>query len=445
MKLLDYEEFVRISYRLETYDSLFYALWKLAKIYLIEADDKEHNVIKTAAVRFDTEGKEIQFLFNEEFWNSINETTKHFVVCHECMHIILCHGIRMKKMNAFNQLGNIAADLLVNTLLIKNFGIQRNQIIDHNNYCWFDTVFEPQKAKQMLNMFNTLTFETIYKELLREQKNIDQPSLVDSHDEMTNSGSSGEEELLKEVFDSINKEMSFDEKQEFSSKLPEEELEEANQEFEEIEEKQNAGKEAGNQSGSGTLFVPKKPVIKKRKWETVVKDWTARQLKQFVEQESWIRADRRNYSFVKDKEMFLPCTIESDKHEKNKLDVWFFLDTSGSCAGYAKRFFSAADSIPTDRFNIRLFCFDTSVYETSFKTRKLYGFGGTSFRCIEYEIQTIIAREKIPYPHAVWILTDGYGDSVSPEMPKRWHWFLTGSYKHYIPNQSKTYMLSNFE
>ena len=79
MKLLDYEEFVRISYRLETYDSLFYALWKLAKIYLIESDDKEHNVIKTAAVRFDTKGKEIQFLFNEEFWNSINETTKHFV------------------------------------------------------------------------------------------------------------------------------------------------------------------------------------------------------------------------------------------------------------------------------------------------------------------------------------------------------------------------------
>lgn len=446
MELLEYEEFLTISYKLESYDSLFYALWKLAKIYLVDDTDKGCEHLKTAAVRFDSEGREIQFLFNREFWQSLDEPTKNFVVCHECMHIILCHGFRMKKLKAFNAIGNIAADLLVNTLLTRNFGLKRNEIMNQEKYCWFDTVFDEKEAKELLRNFNSVTFEYLYQKLMLQQEKIlqGQSETVDDH----SMSGDGEEigDLLKEVFDSVNKEMTYEEKKDFASKLPEGEKDEANENFEEIEEqKVSSAQAAGTTGGSGTLFVPKQPVKKKKKWETIVKDWSARQIKPLVEQESWIKSERRNHSFLKDKEMFLPCILETEKKEKNKLDVWFFLDTSGSCVGYAQRFFKAADTIPLDKFNIRLFCFDTRVYETSITSRKLYGFGGTSFTCIERAIQAKLQAENKPYPHAVWILTDGYGDKVTPEMPKRWYWFLTASYKACIPPESKTYMLSQFE
>ena len=50
------------------------------------------------------------------------------------------------------------------------------------------------------------------------------------------------------------------------------------------------------------------------------------------------------------------------------------------------------------------------------------------------------------YPDAVWILTDGWGDEVFPEKPKRWHWFLTsGGYRGYIHKDSNVHVLSKFE
>ncbi len=145
--------------------------------------------------------------------------------------------------------------------------------------------------------------------------------------------------------------------------------------------------------------------------------------------------------------MFLPSEMEVEDidKEKNKIEVWFFQDTSGSCSGFAKRFFKAAESLPKDRFNVRMHCFDTRVYETSLEERKLYGFGGTSFTCIENYIQRRIAKENLQYPKAVFIITDGYGNDVHPEHPEVWHWFLSSGYKSHIPKQSKTYLLRNFE
>lgn len=93
-----------------------------------------------------------------------------------------------------------------------------------------------------------------------------------------------------------------------------------------------------------------------------------------------------------------------------------------------------------------MFCFDTRVYETSLKTGKLYGFGGTSFYIIEDHIQKLIIEENIKYPKAVFIITDGWGSHVKPEQPDKWYWFIThpGS-DSYIPEKSNIYKLENYE
>ena len=110
------------------------------------------------------------------------------------------------------------------------------------------------------------------------------------------------------------------------------------------------------------------------------------------------------------RKMFLPSEMEIDERdfEKTQIDVWFFLDTSGSCWNLKDRFFTAAASLPPERFNIRLFCFDTVVKETTLESKKVYGGGGTCFKILEEEIQKEI-RQGAEYPTGVFVITDGYG------------------------------------
>jgi predicted metal-dependent peptidase len=119
------------------------------------------------------------------------------------------------------------------------------------------------------------------------------------------------------------------------------------------------------------------------------------------------------------------------------------MDTSGSCANLAQRFFDAANSINKDKFDVEYYCFDTRVYKVNMKDKKLFGFGGTSFRCIS----DFVYKNKNDKPF-VWVLTDGWGDfpNIPENQEEKWRWFLVqdGS-KRFIPQNSKIYNLENFE
>ena len=124
--------------------------------------------------------------------------------------------------------------------------------------------------------------------------------------------------------------------------------------------------------------------------------------------------------------------------------MWFFLDTSGSCYHLKDRFFAAAASLPERRFNVRLFCFDTAVQETTLASGKIYGGGGTSFRIIEKHIQGEISSKGCKYPE-VFVISDGYGDLVSPQHPSKWHWLLTDNgTKDYISKKSSVHELKDY-
>jgi hypothetical protein len=168
--------------------------------------------------------------------------------------------------------------------------------------------------------------------------------------------------------------------------------------------------------------------------------------------EVWTRDNRRLNMLGGD--LMLPAEISDTAPIRDKIDLWFFQDTSGSCVDHAERFFLAAASIPEDRFRIRGFCFDTRVYEVDFRKGELQGFGGTAFQPIERHIQHVVEKEGCKYPQAVFVITDGYGSPVSPEYPDRWHWFLTEpdymwgfgqSQTKFIPEKSRHYKLKDYE
>jgi len=435
------KEYFEILRELEQHHALFGRFWAVGS--LVE-DEK----IPTACISFDRKsGEGIQFKINPKFWAECDLYMKTFILAHECSHVYFEHGRRMRHMD--KKLANIAADVVVNHFLCDGFGFDRNKLQNWERYCWIDTVFPGDKS-----VLPHQCFEYYYQLLLKKQQKQPQdqngkgkggegdaegqgqgepqdgngePQTVDSHEEL--------DELTEKIMGEIAKKLSQEELEDFqdiTDKCGQEEVKQASH---------NPGSTAGTMS----RIIALGRVVKKRKWETVVKNVLGRLAKEKdVTIEQWAHPNRRLAAMPS--ELLLPNEVEDTILYRDRIDVWFFQDTSGSCVHLADRFFKAAASIPDDKFRVRMFCFDTRVYETSLKSGKLLGFGGTSFSCIEQHIQHLVKTEKgTLYPSVVFLVTDGYGDAVQPEFAERWHWFLSEQHKSCIPSKSKTYDLSNFE
>jgi len=424
-------QYFEILSELEKHHALFGQFWSVGRLV-------ENEAIPTACITFDQYGDGLQFQINPKFWASLDLYTQTFVIAHECLHVYLEHGRRMKHMQ--KDIANIAADVVDNHYLLDGFGFERDKVNDWAKYCWLDTVFKGDKTVRPHE-----SLEYYYQILMKDaQKQHPQylnvigggkgenstPQTVDGHENL--------EGLAEEILEKI------------VGKLSQEELES----FEQIAGEQNqaeqnaAAQQAGSTAGSLSKIIKLGRIIKKRKWETVVQDVLGRFIgrERDVTFEQWAHQNRRLAGFPRG-DLMLPSDLDDVIPVRDKIDVWFFQDTSGSCVSLAERFFKAAATIPEDKFRVRMFCFDTRVYETTLKSGKLYGFGGTSFSCIEQHIQSIIKTEKgCEYPSVVFLVTDGYGDNVNPQFADRWHFFLSEHHSvGYIPKKSKRYKLVDFE
>jgi hypothetical protein len=282
---------------------------------------------------------------------------------------------------------------------------------DAENACWVDTVF---KGDPRLPTISTEgSFEYYYNLAPKSDLNS-----LDLHDFLSRD--------WNKIIDKIGRNLTPEERESILSAIT-----------------QQVGGGIGKESGIWTS-IKIEPVSKKRKWETVIKQWSLKHIKADAEEkEQWARIHRR--STFMDEELMIPSEMEDDIVEKDRLPVFFFMDTSGSCWGLKERFFKAASSLPEDRFNVRLFCFDTKIKETTLESGKIYGSGGTSFNIIENYIQKLIKEENTKYPEAVFLITDGMGNSVTPQYPDRWFWFLSRNFRKFIPKTSKVFDLRNFE
>lgn len=439
------DEFFATSRRLEQHHAVFYKLWEMGKPVF------DPNV-PTAQVEFDQDGQNVAFVFNPDFYASLTDYERDFIIAHECMHVILNHGVRIKDCR-LPQASNHALDIVVNHLLVEKFGFDRSKLSMQDKICWIDTVFEgkalvykdeqPTLVDQKDNIPGAQpvpagkSFEFYYDLLYREiTKNPAFAKLLSALDELDAHGGLGGDagEIVKKLNDSLS---------------PEEKETLRNVVVDNYQEGSGGGiGEGDGRSASGTgswTFVHVGQVVKKRKWETVIKQWSRKYWKPSLKDvEQWARINRRFTMLPTD--LMIPSEMEMDhmEEEKHKIDVWFFQDTSGSCWHLKERFFKAAASLPPERFNVRLFCFDTQVQETTLESKKIYGGGGTSFRIIESFIQRSIKGDGSKYPEAVFVITDGAGDHVSPQFPKAWYIFLTGSDRCF-PKTCNIHRLRDYE
>jgi hypothetical protein len=194
-------------------------------------------------------------------------------------------------------------------------------------------------------------------------------------------------------------------------------------------------------------FIDTMGVTYKSKWETIIKKWAMPLISEKRQAaERWGMPHRRTALMPKNG-IYLPIKMDTDQFvpEEDMIEVYFFLDTSGSCWGLKDRFFRAAKSLPPKIFKVRLFSFDDVVTELDINKNQVRGGGGTSFSIIEQKIQEICKKENKEYPRAVWVMTDGCGTCVHPQFPDRWGWFLSADYRSYIPPGSKIFQLRDFE
>ena len=428
------EEYLKLLQKLDGKHAVFYQMWLSGKPRFTDQ-------INTAAVSFNEEGQQIDFMINPDFWETQTETQKLFVLCHECLHVILEHGSRLfnRNNNEINfDIANKAADIAINHLIVTRLGFTRSEIDPNNVYCWNDTVFPTDSVPP-----DDKSAEWYYKALSKipppknnSGGNNSNVKTVDDHSMM--GFSVGEGHAMQEVLKGIAESLTPEEKNLIYDMVKGQEP---------PNESSVGGMSAGTSAGSIWLSADTKPVKKKKKWETVIKRWAMRYLRAVDKQETqWARLNRRFVMLPDD--MFIPTDMEIEDVEKkeDRIRVWFFQDTSGSCYGYHQRFFNAAKSLPEEKFDIRLFCFDTMVYETSLSSGRLYGFGGTCFHILESFIQQTMRTENTEYPKAVFVITDGFGTRVLPQKPENWYWFLTpGNSKYCIPDASHTFNLSDYE
>lgn len=415
MSTINSEEMLALSRALMQHHAIFDRLWLMGK-------PKFTDEIPTAAVYFDKVGESIDFKINPDFWATLTDVQKHFVISHECLHVILYHGFRINALPKSQlNIANIALDIVVNHALVDRFGFNRSEIDPSNKYLWVDTVFKtnpPEADKYYEYYFNLLEKNP---ELVEDASD---ESSLDCHDGLSSFNTPEFEDKLKE-----------------SSTL--EELESLSGFIEkEIKDIEKDIKEAGCSPGNTFVTANVGQVKAKRKWETVIKKWASKYIKE-NEVEQWARRNRRLTFMPND--FLIPSDQEVEEFENDRIQVWFFQDTSGSCSGFIDRFFKAAKSLPKDKFDVKMHCFDTMVYETTLDSGKLYGFGGTSFSCLERYIQNYIKEHNVSYPKAIFCITDGYGDIIKPEKIDRWYWFLSTNSTYCLPPGSKIFSLKDYE
>lgn len=402
------QEWESVGDKLRDFTYIFYKVWELG----IPSFDA---TVPTACVVFDKSGQNIGFHFNPTFWNKLTVYQRAFVTAHESLHVILNHGFRGKNLEP--KIANIAMDVVVNTMLTDFYEFDRTKLgtLDETG-CWLDTVFPKGGILYDQNM------EYYYHELLSaaDIQYTDGLTFVDEHSTLRGVDTSG-----------------------VSSDLPSDVQDDATD-----AQKKDGPSPAGTGEGTDKTERIEKVAVR-LSWTTLFKEFFRKNVTRPDELEQWARLHRRMQSM--DPSIMLPSEAHDLEVEKpGKIPIWLFLDVSGSCDGYRRYFLKAYATIPKEFFDIKVFTFDTGCRPLTIRPDGTAAFpygGGTSFSCIESRIRAKMFSESIAYPKLVLVFTDGEGNSVNPQFPERWHWFLIGgiyaSTRRYIHSRSKVYKLND--
>jgi predicted metal-dependent peptidase len=412
------EDKLEIAASIEDYHKVFFTFFELSDVVF---DDS----IPTAAVWLPRKGK-AEMKINQDFWDKLTFREQLFVVCHECMHVILDHGIRdgMNVPGATPKLVNIAQDITINEMICDLFNYDRNDIREWKKYCWIDTCFEnPILIKR------NETFTYYLEELIKNpppNESAGGPGTVDEHDDGTMTEE--EKQARADMAATLAEDMSVAEIEKIIKSLPPD-----------ISGKPN-GLLTGTLIGVLEHIIAKKIKKLKVKFAHIIRKLKKTSMKQGEKDvETFTHDSRRFDDVIRSSKASLPGVNAVLRPEQDRLLTAVFMDISGSCLPYLDVFQKVFLAFDEERkiFDTRLFIFDTVVKAVKPGDHVHIG-GGTNFAIIEEECQKL-QKDHGRYPDCVVVITDGYGTPVKPKAPTKWIFLLTPkeSTPMYVPQQSK--------
>ena len=360
----------------------------------------------TACVAWDESRKKIRFMFNSNFCDHLTFNEFMFVVAHEAVHIINGHIFTLKteidkmknkkrtveEISKYKRRFNIASDCVVNDSLVFLYNVPREEFADIGIFYGQPTVG--------CDAYD-LTVTDVLKILPEKLGQVGNHDMWDSFFEQNGTIKKGFVDLVKDLIDNCDTNPDLSDKEADAV----DELKRSMAKCSDANAKQ-----AGMDSMSGTKKI--KTLNAALSWDKILCKKTERA--KF--EETWNRPDRKLISSY-------PKVILPTSRPKEVKDIFIAIDVSGSIDHDALELFISVVKNTPKNFNISAITFDTSCQPFDINSDEVHAGGGTSFAIIEKYI-----REKLKrYPSAVFVLTDGCGDTVVPQYPERWTWMLYGA------------------
>jgi len=311
--------------------------------------------------------------FNTQFFNAMNNKEIEFVIAHEILHCVFDHLGRRDERNPM--LYNIAADYIVNNLLVRDRIGEKPSIVD----CFQDFKYEGWTSEEV--------YDELFKEAEKNGKEFLEQlgEMLDEHLDLEGDGTEednkdgkGRPKYSKAEMDQIK-----------------DEIKEAM-----IQAAQTAG--AGN-TPAGIQRLIKQLTEPKMNWREL--------LRQQIQ--STIKSD---YTFARpSRKGWHTGAILPGMNFQDTIDICITLDMSGSIGdAQAKDFLGEIQGIMDEYkdYKIKLWCFDTSVYnEQDFSADdgdaltdyEIYGGGGTDFM-----VNWQYMKDNDIQPKKFIMFTDGY-------------------------------------
>jgi predicted metal-dependent peptidase len=427
IKYLDRDEILKIAASLETHHKIFYVFFELTAVAL---DDD----IPTACVIFEKGSSKAQMRLGEKFWNGLTFQEKLFVVLHECLHVLLDHGVRNGHdvPGATPTLVNKAQDITINEMIVELFNFDRDDLRNWRRYCWIETCFKHPQLVQ-----RNETFYYYLEKLIKEDKEGGAPTdpiLFDIHGAGSSGDGSGsgspEAEAREKLAKKIAGGLSSDELEALKKGLPD-----------------TCPSAAGTGKGMYDALFEKFKKLPKLNFQKITERLKKTKMRMVdVDSETFVKEDRRFNNVLRRPDMALPGTLEGLKRGKGLIHVNLYMDVSGSCMNYFERFQKISQAFDAERdiFFVEHFIFDTVVERVVAGARVSIG-GGTNFEIIEADIQARVKKGE-RYPDCVIVVTDGEGTSVKPQFSARWIFLLVPPHdRSYVPAPSRSWNVEQIE
>ena len=332
-----------------------------------------------------------RILWDPEFLERLSLDEVQFVMLHEVMHCVLDHINRSKGKIA--KLYNVAADIVVNSIIMKNYGVE--EFIVDDSLVMHLSPDGKEGCEYSADQVYTMLYEK-YRHLLDDVDNLYEILAGDYE------GGFDNHEIWEVV--PVSREIS--------------------------NEWKNMVKEAAKLAGLNNAlpsFI--RELLECDDFHSTVK-W-----KELLHEFIQIAVDSFDFTFTpadrrfSDSDYIMPsfCEVEGERLEK----LWVLIDTSGSVDDRTLTAVFGEIKAITEQFTslqAKFSCFDTSVTEPvvfsdkeDLKDVKLIGGGGTSFHCIFEYLKKYMMEDP---PAAIIIMTDGYAfypkKEVALEIPVLW-------------------------